>query len=752
MKKILLLLVSVVMIFALTSCGEPAIVGYHIDDNGKLIATLEDETTVDLGTLSDTIANGVDKIEIDENGYYVINDVKTDIKAKLAKSYSIDKNGNLVVTYTDTTTENLGKFGADAINTIDTISISDDGFYVLNGIKTDIVAVDVFEVNFVTDYSATLKTQIVKDGDKVGRPQLERDGYTLVGWYCNGEEWRFNSDIVLNDMTLTAEWTPNDYSVSFETGIDTDLLNQTITFDSEYSLPTLEQTGYTFKGWEYEGCLVTESKWNIAENCTLVAKWEVNTYTVTLDPNGGSVLTTTKKIVYGQEYTLPVPTNDFGVFKGWYYNDQKITDADGKSLEKWYFTDDITVSTSWTIDIYNAKDLLNVKNTLNGYYILANDIDLGGIEWTPIADFTGVFDGNGFVISDFKITIGQEYIGLFSSNRGEIKNLGIENFEINVTHSDGVVAGGLIGRNLGKAFNCYANGNVFGQSIYSTYHTAIVGGLVGDNQGQIEKCYTLGEVNSSFCSGGISGHNNGAIISSYSKCNIVSNSHFSYYSYAGGLVGDNNGTIAKSYAEGNVSIKTIKISGYSTYGSYAGGLVGINRNSISNCYAIGNVDNSTENSILTYSGGLVGWNENVTVENCYATGDVEATSYSNCKTYAGGLIGSSKGILINCYATGKVTSYTGSYSSGGSSLSGGGYYPSYSKTYVGGLVADNYGTITNCYRCNNQITNDSNQEFNAGIEKTTEELQSTAFQVTYLQWSSEIWDFVNEQHPTIKAD
>ena len=145
----------------------------------------------------------------------------------------------------------------------------------------------------------------------------------------------------------------------------------------------------------------------------------------------------------------------------------------------------------------------------------------------------------------------------------------------------------------------------------------------------------------------------------------------------------------------------MEISGYSTYGSYAGGLVGINRNSISNCYAIGNVDSSTKNSTLTYSGGLVGWNENVTVENCYATGDVEATSYSNCKTYAGGLIGSSKGFLINCYATGKVTSYTGYYSSGGNSLIGGGYYPLYSRTYVGGLVADNYGTITNCYRCNN---------------------------------------------------
>ena len=81
MKKLLLLLVSIVMIFTLASCGDPEIVGYHIDENGKLIATYDDDTTVDLGTLTDTIANGVNKIEIDENGYYVINGVKTDIVA-----------------------------------------------------------------------------------------------------------------------------------------------------------------------------------------------------------------------------------------------------------------------------------------------------------------------------------------------------------------------------------------------------------------------------------------------------------------------------------------------------------------------------------------------------------------------------------------------------------------------------------------------------------------------------------------------
>ena len=59
MKKLILLLVSIVMIIMLASCGDPEIVGYHIDENGKLIATYDDDTTVDLGILTDTIANGV---------------------------------------------------------------------------------------------------------------------------------------------------------------------------------------------------------------------------------------------------------------------------------------------------------------------------------------------------------------------------------------------------------------------------------------------------------------------------------------------------------------------------------------------------------------------------------------------------------------------------------------------------------------------------------------------------------------------
>ena len=141
MKKLLLLLISIIMIFTLASCSDPEIVGYHIDENGKLIATYEDNTTADLGMLTDTIANGANTITVNAEGYYVINGVVSKIKANLPESYTIDTNGNLIVTYTDTTTENLGKFGNDAINTIDTVAVSDDGFYILNGIATTIKAI-----------------------------------------------------------------------------------------------------------------------------------------------------------------------------------------------------------------------------------------------------------------------------------------------------------------------------------------------------------------------------------------------------------------------------------------------------------------------------------------------------------------------------------------------------------------------------------------------------------------------------------
>ncbi len=60
------------------------------------------------------------------------------------------------------------------------------------------------------------------------------------------------------------------------------------------------------------------------------------------------------------------------------------------------------------VGIYTADDFDLIRNDPDGSFILMSDIDLGGSEHTPIGDylkpFDGQFNGNGHVISNFKIT------------------------------------------------------------------------------------------------------------------------------------------------------------------------------------------------------------------------------------------------------------------------------------------------------------------------------------------------------------
>lgn len=131
-------------------------------------------------------------------------------------SYSIDNNGDLIAIYDDGTIENLGNFNNQIAESIISIDISNDGYYVINGLKTNISATKVYKVEFSTGFSTTVPAQNVKDGYKAIRPEITRNGYTLIGWYCNGEEWLFNSNIVKNDIMLEAKWEANEYTITFD--------------------------------------------------------------------------------------------------------------------------------------------------------------------------------------------------------------------------------------------------------------------------------------------------------------------------------------------------------------------------------------------------------------------------------------------------------------------------------------------------------------------------------------------------------
>ncbi len=125
------------------------------------------------------------------------------------------------------------------------------------------------------------------------------------------------------------------------------------------------------------------------------------------------------------------------------------------------------------------RDEVNAGNTFKGETIeLANDIDLGGEEWTPIGTqshkFQGIFNGNGHTISNLKInSSNSENSGFFGfTTNGEIKNLTFNNADVVGYLNVGVVAGC-------PYTSKYSNIKLTGDIKVSGY--AYVGGMFGKN-------------------------------------------------------------------------------------------------------------------------------------------------------------------------------------------------------------------------------------------------------------------------------
>ena len=274
------------------------------------------------------------------------------------------------------------------------------------------------------------------------------------------------------------------------------------------------------------------------------------------------------------EFSLPIPELPLGMeVIGWVdTNNNAYTDALGNSLISLSSNVQLHLASckSGYTPIYTAEELKAIS--LDGNYCLMNDLNLNGAEWTPIgtssSPFIGNFDGNGYIISNFKITADANYIGLFGYSKGVIENLGVKNISIKIN---------------------------------STTGTHYVGGIAGLSEGTIINCYTTGTISSS--------------ASNYE----LSQSGYNY-SYVGGVVGANNGSISNCYSTATISSSASTSSRYTTFAyAYAGGLVGINQGVVTNSFATGNITclSKAKSSTYCYAGGLIGHNYNGTVTNCY---------------------------------------------------------------------------------------------------------------------------------------
>ena len=153
--------------------------------------------------------------------------------------------------------------------------------------------------------------------------------------------------------------------------------------------------------------------------------------------------------------------------------------------------------------ISDADDLFLMAHNVNtgvgntAHYKLTNNIDLGGSEWAPIGHYTqlnghnvsfsGVFDGDGHTISNFKITKEDTYyIGLFGLvSGGTIKNLNVDNVNIDVdfASTQTLYVGTLVGRmvtTVPQSLSSITRCNVTNSSITAeNFGTIYAGGLAG---------------------------------------------------------------------------------------------------------------------------------------------------------------------------------------------------------------------------------------------------------------------------------
>lgn len=238
---------------------------------------------------------------------------------------------------------------------------------------------------------------------------------------------------------------------------------------------------------------------------------------------------------------------------------------DGSADTSWY--DAADVKTEYTID--SAAKLAGLAALVNGgtdfdevTFTLTTDIDLAGINWTPIGltgshandyTFRGYFDGNNKTISNLSIadtTAEEDKLGLFGHIHGNgmtssvtpsVKDLTLTNVNISSTDSKS-----RIGAVAGNPYTCaIRNVDVYGTISGGKW----TGGIAGNCYTYFEDCTFTGTVTSKNQAGGIAGAGDARVY----DCQVYGDISATYW--AGGIVGNGQegASAVGCYVEGDVS-------------------------------------------------------------------------------------------------------------------------------------------------------------------------------------------------------
>ncbi len=297
------------------------------------------------------------------------------------------------------------------------------GSNAISGKYGDIKLVAQWEKNSYTvtwmNGETTFTTTTVGYDDTITLPVTAptKVGHTFAGWKNVPET------MPAEDVTITAQWTINQYTITFNTDGGTTIAPITQNYGTDITAPAdPTKTGYTFAGWDVEipGTMP-------AENMTITAEWTVNNYTITWVINGVETVST---YAYGAAVTAPTELVKEGhTFKQW-----------DKTVPETMPAENMTITAEWTVNNYTVVWNVDGEKTTETYAYGA-DIVLPAVptkegytfdKWTPsvpekmpasdmefIAEWTVNYytitwvDGNGATLKTEQVAYGEtlSYVG-----------------------------------------------------------------------------------------------------------------------------------------------------------------------------------------------------------------------------------------------------------------------------------------------------------------------------------------------------
>ena len=237
-----------------------------------------------------------------------------------------------------------------------------------------------------------------------------REGYTFIGW-----DTEIPETMPAENMTVTAQWEINQYTITFDTAGGSEIAPITQDYGTAITAPEApEREGYTFIGWDTE--IPTTMP---AENITLKARWKD-----TEKPTGEIIIGTNKwhsflnKLTLGlffkdtQTVTINASDNSGTVFVSYLVTDRDLSETELGSLVYRAYEEPFRIDPNGEYIVY----AMLVDESLNITYLRSDRITLDNV--LPVIG--GIEDGKTYCEAQ-TVTVDEKYVDTVTVNGTEVR-------------------------------------------------------------------------------------------------------------------------------------------------------------------------------------------------------------------------------------------------------------------------------------------------------------------------------------------